>query len=180
MQNIINKKPYRPDLYLFIVHALLLALSFIMVKFYPHVITKPDMSGLFFMLISVLGGIIGIIIIAVGLPRLDRTVRALVINKFIMALVYWISSTTIFVLSGYSKFLFNNPLCILIFAGIFYPSLYFSIIKIADMRKKDWLIMGGILGSLVLLFFCRRFSHFNLEKRLLYAMNVYKYFLIFR
>ena len=74
---------YRPDLYLFIIHALLLALSFALVKFYPHIITKPDMSGLFFMLISILGGIIAIVILAVSLSRLDRSVRALAIDKFI-------------------------------------------------------------------------------------------------
>ncbi|WP_227865814.1 MULTISPECIES: hypothetical protein [Acinetobacter] len=105
------------------------------------------------MLISILGGIIAIVILAVSLSRLDRSVRALAINKFILAVLYWISSTAIFVLSGYSEFLFNNPLCILIFAGILYPSLYFSILNIAEMRKKDWLIIGGILGSLVVLFF---------------------------
>lgn len=153
MQTIINKSPYRPDLYLFIIHALLLAISFTLVKFYPHIITKPDMSGIFFMLISILGGIIALVILAVSLPRLDRSIRALSINKFVLAFLYWISSTAIFVLSGYSEFLFNNPLCILIFAGVLYPSLYFSILKIADMRKKDWLILGGILGGLVLLFF---------------------------
>ncbi|WP_353143615.1 hypothetical protein [Acinetobacter pragensis] len=153
MPNIKVQRHYRPDLYLFIVHALLLASSFTLIKFYPHVIQKPDMSGIFFMLISILGGIIAIVILAVCLSRLDRSVRALTINKFILALIYWISSTSIFIMAGYSEFLFNNPLCILVFAGIFYPSLYFSIIKIADMRRKDWLIMGGILGSLVLLFF---------------------------
>ncbi|RKG53887.1 hypothetical protein D7V64_05600 [Acinetobacter cumulans] len=153
MSNMKVPRHYRPDLYLFIIHALLLALSFALVKFYPHIITKPDMSGLFFMLISILGGIIAIVILAVSLSRLDRSVRALAINKFILAVLYWISSTAIFVLSGYSEFLFNNPLCILIFAGILYPSLYFSILNIAEMRKKDWLIIGGILGSLVVLFF---------------------------
>ncbi len=153
MSNMKVQRHYRPDLYLLMIHALLLALSFALVKFYPHIITKPDMSGLFFMLISILGGIIAIVILAVSLGRLDRSVRALAINKFMLGVLYWISSTAIFVLSGYSEFLFNNPLCILIFAGILYPSLYFSILNIADMRKKDWLIMGGILGSLVVLFF---------------------------
>ena len=152
MSNIKVQRHYRPDLYLFIIHALLLALSFTMVKLYPHVITKPDMSGIFFMLIAILGGIIALVILAVSLRRLDRSSRALRMNKFVLALLYWISSTAIFVLSGYSEFLFNHPLCILIFAGILYPSLYFSIVKIADMRKKDWLILGGILGGLVALF----------------------------
>lgn len=153
MPNIKVQRHYRPDLYLFIIHTLLLALSFAMVKFYPHVITKPDMSGIFFMLISILGGIIALVILAISLPCLDSSISALSINKFVLALLYRVSSTAIFVLSGYSDFLFNNPLCILIFAGILYPSLYFSIIKIADMRKKDWLIMGGILGGFMMLFF---------------------------
>lgn len=91
--------------------------------------------------------------LAVTLPRLDRTVRYLTLSKFVLSLVYWLSSTTIFVLLGSTKFIFNNPLVLFVFVFLFFSSLYFSVIRVADMRKKDWLIIGGVLGGLVLLFF---------------------------
>ena len=40
-----------------------------------------------------------------------------------------------------------------VFVLIFYSSIYFSVVRIADMRKKDWLVLGGIFGAFVLLFF---------------------------
>ncbi|EXE74980.1 putative membrane protein [Acinetobacter sp. 1566109] len=111
------------------------------------------MSGLFFMVISILGGFAGLIILAVTLPRLDRSVRNLSVNKFILALLYWISSTIIFMLFGISKFFFNNPLVLLVFVLVFFSSIYLSVIRLADMRKKDWLILSGIFGAIVLFFF---------------------------
>ncbi len=138
-------------------HALLLAFGYGLWKLYPHIPTKPDMSGLFFMIISILGGFVGLIILAVTLPRLDRSVRNLSVNKFVLALLYWVSCTAIFVLFGSSKFFFNNPLVLLIFVLLFFGSVYLSVIRLADMRKKDWLILSGILGAIVLFFFCQSF-----------------------
>jgi uncharacterized membrane protein len=153
MPNIKVQRHYRPDAYLFIAHTLLLVFSFILWKLYPYIPNKRDMSGLFFMIISVVGGFIGIIIIAVCLPRLDRTIRHLMLSKFVLSIIYWLSSTVIFVLFGITKFFNNSPLVLFVFVFLFLSTLYFSIIHVADMRKKDWLILGGILGSLVLLFF---------------------------
>lgn len=153
MKSITVNHPYRPDLYLFILHAILMACSFYLWKVYSYIPNKPDMGALFFLIISVLGGFIGIVIIAVGLPRLDRTVRYLALSKFVLSVVYWLSSTTIFVLFGSTEFIFNNPFVLFVFVFLFFSSLYFSIIRVADMRKKDWLIMGGVLGGLMLLFF---------------------------
>lgn len=147
------KKFYRIDAYLVLCHALLLAFGYGLWKLHLHIQTKLDMSGLFFMIISILGGFAGLIVLAVTLPRLDRSVRNLSVNKFVLALLYWISSTVIFVLFGISKFFFNNPLVLLIFVLLFFGSVYLSVIRLADMRKKDWYIMGGIFGILVLLFF---------------------------
>jgi len=147
------KKFYRIDAYLILCHTLLLAFGYGLWKLYPHIQTKPDMSGLFFMIISILGGFVGLIILAVILPRLDHSVRNLSVNKFILALLYWISSTTIFVLFGISKFFFNNPLVLLVFVLVFFSSVYLSVIRLADMRKKDWLILSGIFGAIVLFFF---------------------------
>ena len=115
------------------------------------------MSGLFFMIISILGGFAGLIMLAVTLPRLDRSVRNLSVNKFVLALLYWVSSTAIFVLFGVSKFFFNNPLVLLIFVLLFFGSVYLSVIRLADMRKKDWLILIGIFGTIGLLFFLPKF-----------------------
>lgn len=153
MPNIKVQRHYRPDVYLFIAHTLLLVFSFILWKLYPYIPNKRDMSGLFFMIISVVGGFIGIIIIAACLPRLDRTIRHLMLSKFVLSIIYWLSSTVIFVLFGITKFFNNSPLVFFVFVFLFLSTLYFSIIHVADMRKKDWLILGGILGSLVLLFF---------------------------
>lgn len=153
MKSITVNHPYRPDLYLFILHTVLMACSFYLWKVYPYIPNKPDMGALFFLIISVLGGFIGIVIVAVTLPRLDRTVRYLTLSKFVLSLVYWLSSTIIFVLFGSTKFIFNNPLVLFVFVFLFFSSLYFSIIRVADIRKKDWLIIGGVLGGLVLLFF---------------------------
>ena len=111
------------------------------------------MSGIFFMLISVLGGIVGLIVLAVSLPRLDRTVRNLSMYKFFLAFLYWVSSTVIFIFFGISRLFYNNPLVLFVFVLIFYSCIYFSVVRIADMRKKDWLVLGGIFGAFVLLFF---------------------------
>lgn len=153
MNTFLIKRFYRIDAYIVLCHALLLAFGCGIWKLYPHLPTKPDMSGLFFMIISILGGFVGLIVLAVTLPRLDRSVRNLSVNKFVLALLYWVSSTAIFVLFGSSKFFFNNPLVLLIFVLLFFGSVYLSVIRLADMRKKDWLILSGILGAIVLFFF---------------------------
>lgn len=147
------KKFYRIDACLALCHALLLAFSYGLWKLHPHIQTKPDMSGLFFMIIAILGGFAGLIVLGVTLPRLDRSVRNLSINKFVLALLYWLSSAVIFVLFGITKFFFNNPLVLLIFVLVFFSSIYLSVIRLADMRKKDWLILSGIFGTIVLFFF---------------------------
>ena len=151
------KKFYRIDACLALCHALLLAFGYGLWKLHPHIPTKPDMSGLFFMIISILGGFAGLIVLGVTLPRLDRSIRNLSVNKFVLALLYWVSSTAIFVLFGISKFFFNNPLVLLIFVLLFFGSIYLSVIRLADMRKKDWLILSGIFGSIVLFFFFPKF-----------------------
>jgi len=135
------KKFYRIDAYLVLCHTLLIAFGYGLWKLYPHIKTKPDMSGLFFMIISILGGFAGLIMLAITLPRLDRSVHNLSVNKFILALLYWVSSTIIFVLFGISNVL------------VFFSSVYLSVIRLADMRKKDWLILSGIFGAIVLFFF---------------------------
>ena len=151
------KKFYRIDACLALCHALLLAFSYGLWKLHPHIQAKPDMSGLFFMIISILGGFAGLIVLGVTLPRLDRSVRNLSVNKFVLALLYWLSSAVIFVLFGITKFFFNNPLVLLIFVLVFFSSVYLSVIRLADMRKKDWLILSGILGAIVLFFFLPKF-----------------------
>lgn len=156
-----NKTPiknfYKIDAYLVLCHSVLLALSFALWKIYPNIKIKPDMSGLFFMIISVLGGIIGLIVLAVSLPRLDRTLGHPILYKLFFAFIYWISSSVIFVCVGISKFFFNDPLVLIVFVVIFFSSLYFSIIRVADMRKKDWFILIGILAAFIVIFFLPEF-----------------------
>ncbi len=151
------KKFYRIDACLALCHALLLAFSYGLWKLHPHIQAKPDMSGLFFMIIAILGGFAGLIVLGVTLPRLDRSVRNLSVNKFVLALLYWLSSAVIFVLFGITKFFFNNPLVLLIFVLVFFSSIYLSVIRLADMRKKDWLILSGIFGAIMLFFFLPEF-----------------------
>ena len=90
------KSPYSIDLKLILIHFLLLISSYLIYKNFAYTPEKKDMSGIFFMLISVLGGIVGLIVLAVSLPRLDRTVRNLSMYKFFLAFLYWVSSTVIF------------------------------------------------------------------------------------
>ena len=132
------KKFYRIDAYLALCHALLLAFGYGLWKLHPHIPTKPDMSGLFFMIISILGGFAGLIVLGVTLPRLNRSVRNLSVNKFVLALLYWVSSTAIFVLFGSSKFFFNNPLVLLIFVLLFFGSVYLS-------KLFPRLFIGGVI-----------------------------------
>jgi len=68
-----------------------------------------------------------------------------------------VSSTAIFVLFGISKFFFNNPLVLLIFIFLFFSSIYLSVIRLANMRNKDWLILIGIFGTIGLFFFFPKF-----------------------
>nr|ESK36792.1 hypothetical protein F987_03605 [Acinetobacter gyllenbergii NIPH 230] len=152
------KNYYRIDIILTIIHAALLLISWTSYTVFPFIRTKPDMSGLFFMIISILGGMIALILLAVVLPRLDQSVSQLALKKFLFALLYWISSS-IFILFGNTLLLFNQPLpCILIFSFIFLGSIYLSVIRFAHIRKQDYLIFLGIFGFLFLFFFCISFS----------------------
>lgn len=152
-----QKSPYRIDLKLILIHSLLLIGGYLISKNFAYVPEKKDMSGLFFLIISVLGGIVGLILLAVSLPRLDRTVRNLSMYKFLLAFIYWISSSAIFIFIGLSKFFYNNPSVLIIFILIFYTSLYFSVLRLADMRKKDWFILLGIFAVIVLFVFLPKF-----------------------
>lgn len=153
------KNYYRIDIILTIIHAALLLISWTSYTVFPFIRTKPDMSGLFFMIISILGGMIALILLAVVLPRLDQSVSQLALKKFLFALLYWISSSSIFILFGNTLLLFNQPLpCILIFSFIFLGSIYLSVIRFAHIRKQDYLIFLGIFGFLFLFFFCISFS----------------------
>ncbi|WP_332605258.1 hypothetical protein [Acinetobacter sp. ESBL14] len=153
------KNYYRIDIILTVIHAALLLISWISYTVFPFIRTKPDMSGLFFMIISILGGMIALILLAVVLPRLDQSVSQLALKKFLFALLYWISSSIIFILFGNTLLLFNQPLpCILIFSFIFLGSIYFSVIRFAHIRKQDYFIVLGIFGFLFLFFFCISFS----------------------
>lgn len=153
-----SKNYYRIDIIIAAIHAALLLISWISHTRFPFIRTKPDMSGLFFMIISILGGMIALIILAVVLPRLDHSVNQLALRKFLYALLYWISSSLIFILFSNTQWLFHLPLpCIFIFAVIFLGSIYLSIIRLADIRKQDYLILLAIFGFFFLFFFCTSF-----------------------
>lgn len=154
-----SKNYYRIDIILAAIHAALLLIGWASYIRFPFIRTKPDMSGLFFMIISILGGMIALIILAIVLPRLDQSVRQLALKKFLFALLYWISSSIIFILFGNTLLLFNQPLpCIFIFSSIFFGSIYLSVIRLAKIRKQDYFIFLGIFGFLLLFFFCISFS----------------------
>jgi len=154
-----SKNYYRIDIILATIHAALLLIGWASYIQFPFIRTKPDLSGLFFMIIPTLGGVIALIILAIVLPRLDQSVRQLALKKFLFALLYWISSSIIFILFGNTLLLFNQPLpCILIFASLFLGSIYLSVIRLAKIRKQDYFIFLGIFGFLFLFFFCISFS----------------------
>ncbi|ENX40223.1 hypothetical protein [Acinetobacter courvalinii] len=116
-----SKNYYRIDIIIAAIHAALLLIGWASYTRFPFIRTKPDMSGLFFMIISFLGGMIALIILAVVLPRLDQSVSQLALKKFLYALLYWISSSIIFILFSNTQWLFNLPLaCILVFALVFF------------------------------------------------------------
>ena len=149
-----QKNPYSIDRKIIVIHLLLLALSFVIYKIFPYVPHKRDLSGLFFMIISILGGIVGLIFLAVSLQRLKHLAAPHIGTwKFILAFIYWISSSAIFIFFGLCKFFYNDPWVMIIFAIIFLSSLYFSVLRLADMRKNDWLILLGIFSALLLFFF---------------------------
>ncbi len=139
-----QKSPYRIDLKLILIHVFLLLGSYLTYKNFAYVPEQKDMSALFFMIISVLGGIIGVIILAVALRRLDHSIQNLALYKFFLTFTYWISSTLIFIMLGSSKFFYNEPMVMLVFILLFFASLYFSVLKVANMRKKDYVILIAI------------------------------------
>ena len=154
-----SKNYYRIDIILAAIHVALVFIGLASYTRFPFIRTKPDMSGLFFMIISILGGMIALIILAVVLPRLDQSISQLALKKFLFALLYWISSSIIFILFGNTLLLFNQPLpCILIFSSIFLGSIYLSVIRFANIRRQDYFIFLGIFGFLFLFFFCISFS----------------------
>ena len=153
----VQQNPYRIDLKLILIHFLLLISGYFIYKNFAYVPEKKDMSGLFFLIISVLVGFIGLIFLAVSLPRLNSSIGNLRLFKFILAFVYWISSSVIFIFFGLSRFFYNDPFVAIIFAIVFFSSLYFSVIRLADMRRKDWFIILGIFGFLFLFFFFPKF-----------------------
>lgn len=153
-----SKNYYRIDIIIAAIHAALLLIGWASYTRFPFIRTKPDMSGLFFMIISFLGGMIALIILAVVLPRLDQSVSQLALKKFLYALLYWISSSIIFILFSNTQWLFHQPLaCILVFALVFFSSIYLSVIRLASLRKKDYFIVLGIFSCLFLFFFCISF-----------------------
>lgn len=153
-----SKNYYRIDIIIAAIHAALLLIGWASYTRFPFIRTKPDMSGLFFMIISILGGMIALIILAVVLPRLDQSVSQLALKKFLYVLLYWISSSIIFILFSNTQWLFNHPLaCILVFALVFFSSIYLSVIRLASLRKQDYFIVLGIFSSLFLFFFCISF-----------------------
>ncbi|MBJ8418009.1 hypothetical protein [Acinetobacter courvalinii] len=153
-----SKNYYRIDIIIAAIHAALLLIGWASYTRFPFIRTKPDMSGLFFMIISFLGGMIALIILAVVLPRLDQSVSQLALKKFLCALLYWISSSIIFILFSNTQWLFNLSLaCILVFALVFFGSIYLSVIRLASLRKKDYFIVLGIFSCLFLFFFCISF-----------------------
>lgn len=157
MKITVQKSAYGIDLKLILIHSILLIFSYLIYKSFAYTPQQKDMSGLFLLIISVLGGFVGLILLALSLLRLDRSIRNIRLFKVILAFVYWISSSTIFIFLGLSKFFYNNPLVAIIFAILFLTSLYFSVVRLADMRKKDWFILLGVYSFLVLFFFSPEF-----------------------
>ncbi len=120
--------------------------SFWIQKTYPLIQTKPDLSGLFFLLICFLSGIIGSIMIVVGMTRWIGTATQAFL-KIILCFLYWLASSAIFIM-----------LCVSTSFGMFLPipihfilvigAIYASLLRVSDMRPRDYgmifLIIFGI------------------------------------
>ena len=79
------------------------------------------------MIVSAVGGFLGIVILAVSLQRLDHSLRYLDSCKLVLNILYWLSSTAIFVLLGITQFFHNNPLILLVICfSVFHQPVFFS------------------------------------------------------
>ncbi|TCM69175.1 hypothetical protein EC844_103120 [Acinetobacter calcoaceticus] len=127
-----------------VLHLLGIIAAYMLMQRYPYPPQPKDMSGLFYLIVVSIGAIAGLIILAISLPRLNAAVAYLRLGKFLLACCYWLSSSIIFICLSSTAYLYNQVAVIWIFVILFLSALYFSIFQLADMRRKDYLILLGI------------------------------------
>lgn len=139
------------DLYLIPVFTLLGFASFWLQKTYPFIQTKADLSGLFFLFICFISGIFAAIMIVVGMTRWTGTALQALI-KISLCFLYWLASCAIFIM-----------LCLSTWFGMFLPipihfilvigAIYISLLRVADMRPRDYGLIFIIIFGIFLLFY---------------------------
>lgn len=146
---------YRNDLYLACVHLAGLLIAYACYYSFPIAIApEKNLSGLLNLIVMMLGGVAGLIILMIALARLKNQTPYLRLGKFFLGFCYWISSSFIYILISSTDY-FNNQLSsIWFFVVFFFGSLYFSVLAIAEMHLKDYLILATIfLGILCFFYF---------------------------
>lgn len=148
-----TKNPFKIDHIILFVHAFVLALSYFAYTFYPYKPPEHDLSGLFVIIFIILSGVISLTPVTIGLRKIDKTIPNLKFKKFLLFVIYWISSCLIFFFSETSQIFGESPYSFFLLFLILFSSIYFSIIHISNLQKKDWLMLAGFLLGLFILFF---------------------------
>lgn len=141
----------KSDFFLIPLFALFGYASFWMQKTYPFIQTKADLSGLFFLLICFVSGVLGTIMLVVGMTRWTGSATQAFI-KIVLVFLYWLASSAIFIM-----------LCLSTQFGMFLPipihfifvigAIYLSLLRVADMRPRDYGLIFLILFGMFLLFY---------------------------
>jgi len=148
-----HKNAFRVDYYLVPLHLLALLSSYIFHLVLPHSPNPKSMAGIFFLIVIVLGAMAGLIILGISLPRLNRQIPYFALKKFLLACGYWLSSSFIFIFMSLSKYFYDTLFAIAFFVLFFFGSLYLSVLKSADMRFRDYLILAIIFSVSAVFFY---------------------------
>ena len=142
---------YRNDRYLACVHLAGLLIAYACYYSFPIAIApEKNLSGLFNLIVIMLGGVAGLITLMVALARLKNQTPYLRLGKFFLGFCYWISSSFIYIFISSTDYFHNQLSSIWFLVVFFFGSLYFSVLAIAEMHLKDYLFIIGLM----LLIFC--------------------------
>ena len=139
------------DFFLIPLFLLLGYASYWIQKTYPFIQTKADLSDLFFLLICFFSGLIALTMLVVGMTRWTGT-RMQAFIKLSLCFLYWLASCAIFIM-----------LCLSTTFGMFLPiplhlilvisAIYFSLLRVVDMRPRDYGLIFMILFGIFMILY---------------------------
>ena len=139
------------DFFLIPLFLLLGYASYWIQKTYPFIQTKADLSGLFFLLICFFSSLIALTKLVVGMTRWTGTKMQAFI-KLSLCFLYWLASCAIFIM-----------LCLSTTFGMFLPiplhlilviaAIYFSLLRVVDMRPRDYGLIFMILFGIFMILY---------------------------